>query len=292
MRKEIKEVDKEKGTVRVTTTDERWYMQPARNPITGLPEFFKFVPSVTWICGFYPKGISFYKWLAEKGWDESQAIKSAAGDKGSKIHAAISDMLKGKTVKMEDKYVNNSTEQMEELTVEEYEAVISFKDWFTEVKPKVLAFDYVVINERDGYAGTVDLKCEINGEVWLIDFKSGQYVWPEYELQVSAYKMADTDAIKKIGILQVGYKRNKNKYKFTEVENKFDLFLAAKKIWKNETEGQVPSQKDLPLEVSLPTGKEEPLKVELERPLTDLVQENPVLVPKEALPKAGKYKVK
>ena len=33
------------------------------------------------IAGHYPKGIAFYKWLAEKGWDESQALKSAAGDK-------------------------------------------------------------------------------------------------------------------------------------------------------------------------------------------------------------------
>jgi hypothetical protein len=57
------------------------------NPVTKFPEF-RYVPPVTWIAGHYPKRIAFYKWFAEKGWDESQALKSAAGDKGSKLHEA------------------------------------------------------------------------------------------------------------------------------------------------------------------------------------------------------------
>jgi hypothetical protein len=54
-----------------------------------------------------------------------------------------------------------------------------------------------------------------------------------------------------LGILQVGYKRNKNGFKFTEVEDQYPLFLATREIWKKETSGQRPLQKDYPLEISL-----------------------------------------
>jgi hypothetical protein len=69
-------------------------------------------------------------------------------------------------------------------------------------------------------------------------------------MQVSAYKealkeMSAMDDVlaqitfaniqsMKLAIVQLGYRRNKKRYKFTEIENKFDLFLAAKRFWQNE----------------------------------------------------------
>jgi len=231
---------------RVTTADERWYGK--RNE-EG--EVIRWVPSVTWICGYYPKGIQFYKWLAEKGWDESQAIKNAAGDKGSKVHNAIESLLQGEEVKIDDKFVNNSKGETEELTTEEYEAIMSFQDWFNEAKPKILSVEFNVFSDEHNYAGTVDFLCEIEGEVWLIDFKTSQSVWPEYELQVSAYKHAVEQKIDKLGILQVGYRKNKKNYKLNEVEDKFELFLSAQKIWANEQAGVEPKQRDYPMSLKL-----------------------------------------
>lgn len=241
MKKIIRQVSN--GIVQITTVDERWYQQGDL-----------FVPSVTWIAGHYPKGIGFYKWLADKGWDEAESIKSAAGDKGSKVHNAIVDLIDGKEVQMDDKYLNNSTEQEEELSLEEYQCLMSFTDWFKAIKPKVLAREIVIFSKEYNYAGTVDLICRIGKDVWVIDFKTSQYVWPEFELQVSAYKHATK--IKgvrniKVGVLQLGYKRNKNAYKFTEVEDKFELFLSAQKIWANENKGVEPKQKDYPTSLSI-----------------------------------------
>ena len=99
----------------------------------------------------------------------------------------------------------------------------------------------------------VDLKCRIKGKLWLIDFKTSADIWPAHELQVSAYKHADVNRrTLKIGILQVGYRRNKTKkWKFTEVKDQWPLFLAARKIWGKETEGQKPLQREYPLSLSL-----------------------------------------
>lgn len=240
------------GMVQITTSDERWYSKEEADNKKGNVKRI-FVPSVTWIAGHYPKGVGFYKWLANKGWDEAEALKSSAGDKGSKVHSAVEALLIGGTVKLDSAFINPSTEQAEELTVEEYEAVMSFAQWHKEVKPKVISIEKNVIGEK--FAGTVDLVCEIKNkkgeaEKWVIDFKTSQYVWPEHEIQVSAYDHL-LGGGHRLGILQIGYKRNKKKFKFTEVENQFDLFEAAYKIWEKESSNQKPAQKDFPLEISL-----------------------------------------
>ncbi len=236
--------------VQVTIADERWYVKTDDNGNDI------YVPSVTWVCGHYPKGVAFYKWLANHGWDEAEAIKNAAADKGSKIHLAIVDLINGEEVGMDRKYKDSQDGEAKELELEEYEALLSFAEWYKATKPKITVNEQVVFSDKFGYAGTVDLIAEIDGEKWIIDFKTGQYIWPEYELQLSAYRNAwqEMEIEKeeyKLAILQLGYRMNKRKYKFTEIKDKFNLFLSAREIWANETEGQKPLQKDLPLTIKL-----------------------------------------
>jgi len=258
MKKEIREVDKKQGIIQITTVDERWYIKSTSNKKTKNLEY-KFVPSVTWIADSYPKGIGYFKWLAQKGWDEAESLKKEAGEKGSKVHLAIEKLIAGEKVKMEDKFLNKDKDTEEELSLEEWECLMSFSEWFNKVKPEVLANEVVVWNDKDNYAGTVDLLAVIDNKVWLIDFKTSQNIWPSHEIQIAAYKHAlknkdfrikDVSKIR-LAILQIGYKRNKKSYKFTEIEDKFDLFLAAKAIWANDHNTEKPSQKDYPVELKL-----------------------------------------
>lgn len=250
MKKEFRSV--KDGVVQVTIVDERWYAWTVPDPVTGLPTY-ELLPSVTWICSFYPKGIGFYKWLASTGWDEAQAIKQAAGDKGSKVHQAIADLLGGKTIPMDAAYLNQTIGQPEPLSLEEYECLLAFRNWWVATKPELMASEFVLRSQE--YAGTGDLLCRIEGQPWLIDIKTSQQVWPEHELQVSAYKHALppewADPPPRLGILQVGYHRNERRWKLTEVKDQYDLFLAAKDIWGKETAGQEPFKRDYPIELSL-----------------------------------------
>jgi hypothetical protein len=254
MKREVRVVDHERQTLQLTTCDERWYLRSVSADGTAENKQWMFVPSVTWVVGHYPKGVGFYKWLASKGWDEAEEIKASAGDRGSKVHQAIGVLVNGGTVGINDSFENPRTMHPEPLNPDEYLCLMSFCQWFEEVKPEVIASEYTVWNEHYGYAGTVDLKCRINGVVWLIDIKTSPDIWPSFELQVSAYKHADPTLPKgaRLAILQVGYKRNKHKkWKFTPVADQFELFLAARKIWKKETAGTVPLQREYPLELSL-----------------------------------------
>lgn len=234
MKKVIREVDAKRGIVQVTVADERWYVRETTDPATKLPAL-SYVPSVTWITHHYPKGIGFKKWLAEKEWDESQALKSAAGDRGTKVHAAISAILEGQEIRINSKFVNPSTEQLEELTLEEVDCIKSFVDWRNAAKPVDIAWDLTVFSDKYGYAGTIDYVCSVGDVDYVVDFRTSSDVWPEYELQISAYKQALEEAgiipagvEYKLAILQVGYRRNKAGYKWTELEDQFPLFLAAR----------------------------------------------------------------
>jgi len=241
MKKEIRKY--ENGIVQITVFDERWY----EIPNVG------FVPSVTWICDSYPKGIGFYKWLAEKGWDEAEALKMAAADKGSAVHNAIAQLLNGGTVSMNTEFYRETEAVCSPLTREEYEAVLSFVSWYKSVNPQIIQQDYVVFNSKERYAGTCDFLAKIDEEVVLIDFKTSPNIWPSHELQLSAYKHADGHKIApdSLAILQLGYPRNKNRYKFTQIEDKYDLFLAAWQIWAAENEDVHPKTYEYPEELKL-----------------------------------------
>ncbi len=250
MKKEIKLVDKEKGIIQVTTCDERWYDIEKKGKDGKVA--YDFIPSVTWIASYYPKGTEFYKWLAKHGWDESQAIMHEAGNRGSKVHQAIEALVAGVELKADEHFPNPNTGQPEELSVEEWEALCSFNDWVKTTKPQFIQNEQTVISKEHNFAGTVDCVAIINGEYYIIDWKTSQYIWPSMEIQISAYKHA-MPKIKnaKLAVLQVGYKRNKRGWKFTEIEDKFDLFKSAQAIWKNENDNKKPRQRDLPLTLKL-----------------------------------------
>lgn len=268
MKKDIRIVDHDRGIVSVTLIDERWYARPTTDVETGLPAY-EYVPSVTWICQHYPKGIGYYKWLAGRGWDEAEAIKVAAGEKGSKVHQAVAELLQGRAVRMDSEFLVDGVASP--LTVEEWECVRSFAAWWWSLpEPEALAVELPVWGQ--GYAGTVDLLARWGGEVWLIDLKTSQDVWPSHEIQVTAYRDALPSALCPplpggrdalgLGILQLGYRRNQAGYKFTEVEYQPELFAAARTIWAKETAGQRPVRRDYPLEIDLarPVVAEKPAR--------------------------------
>lgn len=242
MQYEIKEyID---GGVRITTEDERWY----RKKDSGA-----YLPSVTWLAGFYPKGKFFEQYLKTKG-DEADVILEEAGDRGSRIHAALEDLLNGEEVSIDKPYHSKLTGEEKDLTADEWEAIISFRDWFKVTKPKVISVESEAYYDPDerfshGYAGTVDLVCEIGGEKWIVDFKTSKDIHDSHKIQLTAYRHALGEH--KIAILQVGYKRNKKRWKFTEIEPDMDGLDLSYKIWSREVKKKHPLQRSYPLTIKL-----------------------------------------
>lgn len=239
---------KEDGIIQITTLDERWYEKNGA-----------FNPSITWIGHYSPMGLGLLKHYADKGWDEAQALKKEAGEKGSKVHQAIEALLAGQSVTLETGFTNPETGNTEDLTPDEYYCVMTFADFWRDLNQnhKVQLIDTEKVawveaakGEQYGYAGTRDMKLVIDGKPTIIDIKTSKDIFLTHELQLSALKHADPD-LPAIYIIQVGYKRNKNGWKFTEIADKFPLFLAAKRFWQDANPDSKPRQKDYPPEITL-----------------------------------------
>lgn len=291
MKKEIREVDQKRGIVQITCADERWYLRSNTDEATGLP-VYKGVPSVTWIGSFYPKGIGYYKWLGEHGWDESQALMREAGEKGSAVHKAIEMILDGEEFRIDTKVMVEDNER--DLTFEELECVNSFCNYLADLKEnyevETIRNGMTLVSDKHNYGGTLDWLVMLTPKVegknplklggptpFLIDFKTSQQVWRSAEMQVSAYKRTienGENAVElrnengtgtgkyldasnmRIAILQVGYRMNKRFWKFTEVEDCFDLFLMSQQIWKKEVGDADVRVIDFPIVLS--AGKPKP----------------------------------
>lgn len=261
MKKVIKTVDSARGIVQCTVVDERYYYRPCINAETGLPDY-ETAPSVTYVLSFLPTGPGLRRWLANSGsWDEAEAARLAAADRGSVIHQAIAVLLGGKPVRMEDEFLPPGAMLPREITVEEYEAALSFADWWATLKkPRLIAQDLVLWGDK--WAGTLDVLGHWDDALWLIDLKSGQHIGTAAEAQVSTYRdgvplemidPAPREAIN-LGILQVGYRANQRGWKFTPVNYQPELFAAAYTIYLKEAPAR-PVRRELPLSIDLATPR-------------------------------------
>lgn len=62
-----------------------------------------------------------------------------------------------------------------------------FRRWESIYKPDYILSEATVYNRKHKYAGTLDLLIQTGGETVLLDIKSGNNVYPEVALQLSAY---------------------------------------------------------------------------------------------------------
>lgn len=281
MKKEVKIVSEERGIVRITTSDERWYAKGGNfNESTGLPEY-KAYPSVTWIVSVYPKP-GLQKYRDNVGAEEAELAKRLGGERGSKVHEACSAIIMGEEVRVDSKFTNPNTGNLEELTPDEIRCIQSFVEWKKAFNPKFLAWDENVYSDKHAYAGTLDAVAQIGDEVFLIDFKTSKVLGTDYDMQVSAYKegivngenilegvdRARADIMRskgqsglsdiKLALLQLGSnptKTSPEEYRWKVVEDKFPLFLATKAVWADMYETQIKdrkgfSQKDYPFVLS------------------------------------------
>lgn len=244
----------------ITLPDERYYKVGD-----------KYLPSVTWILESYPKGIGFYKWLASEGWNEAITKKEAAGDRGSKVHNAIQDLLKGKEIKWGAKYWSELDGDYSPLTIEEWEALVAFTRFWEEKKPQLIATERVCWSEKEGFAGTLDALIVLGGKKTVIDFKTSSRIYTTYPLQVAAYFAALMEKkyeAQQTAILRIGT-NHKSGYELKvfmpeEIAVHFDQFKAVKAVWAIENKDKQPDLVEIPeslqIKIQKPNGKQQQKK--------------------------------
>lgn len=110
-------------------------------------------------------------------------------ERGSRIHAALEQILRHEPTRIEP---------------QDQGAIVGARTWLNEHDVVPLEIEAYLINETLGFGGTCDLIAQIDGQVWLLDWKTSKSVaWPDgrvyddMRLQLAAY--ANAEFIARIG---------------------------------------------------------------------------------------------
>ena len=104
----------------------------------------------------------------------------------------------------------------------------AFYTWADDNKLEVIESEKTIVNEEHKFAGTLDLLVKLNGgDIFILDIKTGKDIYLEAHLQLSAYFNSQTKATR-MGVLLL---KEDGKYKFEEVKDNFEVFVAVKKLW-------------------------------------------------------------
>lgn len=131
-------------------------------------------PRVTSIVNIKSKP-ALYRFYAElNGFSEGESIKKLSADEGTRVHEAVQAILTGKEPEIDSVIAP---------------AVEAFRKYLTEnniqVDPDFIEKRVVNFNER--YAGTIDALALIDGRFGILDIKTSQAIYRDYNLQTAAY---------------------------------------------------------------------------------------------------------
>lgn len=167
------------------------------------------VPSVTTILdATYPKGAAYFEWLKRAG-EDADEIRDEAGKRGSIVHNLTESLDYGAEVSMCDPGGGPKYKMMEWAMVERY---VEFRKMH---KPVVTDIELNMVDASLGFAGTLDRVMMIGDDLWIIDLKTSNAVYDQYELQLIAYwqlycklrKVPEHEALKiRLGVLHLNAK--------------------------------------------------------------------------------------
>ena len=152
----------------ITLTDGRYYQRNG-----------EYYPSVTYVLSHYPKGKFFEDWLKKVGYSADYIVKKAS-EEGTQVHEMIEAYLNGGELKFLEHgrpmYAPNV-----------WQMFLKFVDFWEEYKPILIEAEVHLFSDELRIAGTCDMVCEINGELWVIDFKTSNHLQTTYDLQTAIY---------------------------------------------------------------------------------------------------------
>lgn len=167
-----------------------------------------------------------------------EALRDQAATVGTNVHRAIELMSLGEDW---------------ECTEEEQPYVDAYvRDFLIAFRPRFMLVEFMVYSEQHEYGGTGDAICEINGETWMIDYKTSKGIYETTAMQLAALERADwwgragdprkgaIPRIDRYGVVHVRPdKARLVEYHVNQAD--FDAFLSCRALlrWENMAKGRI-----------------------------------------------------
>ena len=188
--------------------------------------------------------------MAKKVGYSADWIVRKAGEEGTQVHEMIEDYLNGKELN----FLSSNDNPVYNPDV--WQMFLKFVEWWEKYTPTLIETEVHLFSDKLKVAGTCDLICEIDDELWLIDFKTSNHIQTTYELQTAVYTQCYEECygkkVEKQGILWLkSSKRKAAKDKMqgkgweivtpkrTQEEN-IDIFKTVKKLFDLENPNHNP----------------------------------------------------
>ena len=210
----------------------------------------EYYPSVTYVLSHYPKGKFFEDWLKKVGYSADFIVKKA-GEEGTQVHEMIEEYLNGKELNFLSEYGNP------QYHPDIWQMFLRFVEWWEEYNPTLIEAEVHLFSDKLKVAGTCDLVCEINGELWVIDFKTSNHLQTTYDLQTAMYAQCFEECfgkkVDRTGILWLksskrGPKKGKMQGKGWEIyessrtiEENLDIYRAVRTLFDLENPNHKPA---------------------------------------------------
>jgi hypothetical protein len=164
----------------------------------------KRVPGVTTVTGRFKDGSALIRWAFNCGRDgiDIDKARDDAGDVGHFAHALIEAAIHGEVYPTSDTLTD-------EQCAAAGKALDAFLAWRDMNRVEILVTELPLVSDRFRFGGTLDALGTVDGELSLLDWKTGNRIYPEFIAQVAAYRQLweehnPDQPIKSLHLLRVG----------------------------------------------------------------------------------------
>jgi hypothetical protein len=103
-------------------------------------------------------------------------LRDDAGAVGTQVHAALDAVVTRRPFEMTDAIAGH---------------VEGARRWLNDRRPEVMASEFMVVSESERYGATGDLLAVLDGQLWILDWKTSKGVYETTALQLAAIARAD-----------------------------------------------------------------------------------------------------
>lgn len=140
-----------------------------------------------------------------------------AKERGTEVHYLVENYKHGKPI-----------ETSNEILVPYAKA---FNDFLATHKLEVIDNERTVRSDKYGYAGTLDMLAKVNGKLLIVDIKTGKDLYPEVQLQTSAYRQALREQGVEVEGCSALLLKEDGTFVFESHTDKLKYFIAAKVLY-------------------------------------------------------------
>lgn len=141
------------------------------------------IPSVTTITDRFKNSAGLIAWAHKQGWERIplNEARDKAADAGTITHQWIQDSIHGRPLTVYG-YAEDAT------LASAQSALAAFRDWSDRVGLIIIATEMPMVHQELGFGGTWDAIGWVNGELVVLDWKSGNATYGEHVAQNAAYR--------------------------------------------------------------------------------------------------------